>query len=137
MAHHAIRIALLVASMTVASTPAVLAKTAAGPGSDQVTGAGTPASEWGYVVSRKPHAVTYAPSPKNQGNSTGGTNTVTWTETGKYEVTMPGLASDTSAVAPTPPRTAARRCVVQIWDTNGADEANDPACFTTGVSLND
>ncbi len=91
---------------------------------------------WGYVVVRRPHSTTYAPAPRDRGNSTGGVNSVTWTEPGHYEVTMPGLANDTSAVAVSPLGTVPRRCVVGIWFTNGSEEVIDVACFTrTGAPV--
>jgi hypothetical protein len=93
--------------------------------------------EWGYVVVRRAMAPTYAPAPKDQGNSTGGVNSVTWTETGHYEVTMPGLATESGAVLVSPLGDKPRRCVVEIWFTNATDEIIDVACFTrTGTPVN-
>jgi hypothetical protein len=71
-----------------------------------------PPATWGYVVVRKAHSPTYTPAMKDRGNSKGGVNSVTWTAKGNYEVSMPGLANDTSAVVVSPVGTVARRCVV-------------------------
>lgn len=91
-------------------------------------------TRWGYVVSRRINAPTYAPRPMDQGNSSGHPNTVTWTETGHYEVTMPGLADAGGAVVVSPLGVKPRRCVVEIWFIDGSDELIDLACFTRSGS---
>jgi hypothetical protein len=124
MSRQAIRLAALATLLAIPAIPvAATASALAGIHPDL---AGSP---WGYVVVRKPHAATYTPAAMDRGNSAGGTNSVTWTEPGRYEVSMPGLANDTSAVAVTAMSPMARRCVVAGWFTNGSEELIDVDCF--------
>ncbi len=142
MGRNRIRIAATVALVTLAIVPAVT--NAAPLAATTVTATSRPTAArpglissplWGYVVVRRARSVTYTPAANDRGNVLNGVNSVTWTETGHYEVRLPGLANDTSAVALSPLGTVARRCVVQDWFIDGADELIDVACFAlTGVA---
>ena len=55
-----------------------------------VAEASTP-PHWGWVTARKPTTASYTPAAKDQGNSSGGTNTVARSTAGRYVITFGGL----------------------------------------------
>jgi hypothetical protein len=75
-------LAVVTASLTSVATPSV--------GS-----AGTVQSLWGWVTARNPTMSSYQPAAKDQGNSSGGTNTVVRNQVGEYVVTFGGLDAGT------------------------------------------
>jgi hypothetical protein len=77
----------------------------------------------GYVWGNDPAAAQYTPNSAYQFNSTGASNTITRTATGRYTVTLPGLgmdqvllgASNRGTVHVTAHHTTSKRCEVVGW----------------------
>ncbi len=89
----------------------------------------TRTGRYAYVVSDKPSAATFKPTSYRQFNSTGGTNTITRTATGRYTVSLPGLGSATSGGHPqvTAYGAVKARCNIMNWTTD-ADVKAQVSC---------
>jgi hypothetical protein len=88
--------------------------------------------QWGWVVAREPKAASYTPDALDQGNSSGGVNTVDRTSKGNYVVHMPGISASGTAlgVALVSAMSSARRvCIVGEWDAGGTEEIVYVRCF--------
>ncbi len=80
-------------------------------------------TSWAWLTDQNPTDVhAYTPPAVDQGNSSGGTNTVTYLGTGRYHVTMSGVGATGGAVNVTPLGSAARLCNMSGWGAVGADE---------------
>jgi hypothetical protein len=94
----------------------------------------TPLSIWAWVVARQPSVASYTPSAVNRGNSSGGTNHVTRSGPGQYEVLLPGVgesnANEGGMVHVTALDPGAHNCAVGEWNpgTPTTDEVVDVAC---------
>lgn len=77
---------------------------------------------WGWVVARQPSTTDYTPAGKDQGNSSGSTNTVHRNGKGNYTVTFGGLATAGGALIHVSPLgTAPRLCIIDDWGPSGSD----------------
>ena len=80
-------------------------------------------TSWAWLTDQNPNDVhTYTPAAVDQGNSSGGTNTVKYKGTGRYYVTMAGVGATGGVVNVTPLGSAARLCNMSGWGAVGADE---------------
>lgn len=71
----------------------------------------------------------YTPSPHHQFNSTGGTNTITRTSTGVYDVVLDNLDSEGGTVKVTAFGATASYCKAADWRGTGSDELVEVRCF--------
>lgn len=113
----------------------ILLVLAAGPGT-AVAGAPVArpglfnATSWGYVVVRQPNANMYEPAAMDRGNSTGGSDLVTHTGHGTYEVGFAGIGTSGGSALVSPLGSSSRRCAVDIWFQDSANELVDIDCYT-------
>jgi hypothetical protein len=92
-------------------------------------------TRWGYVWANLAGNPSYTPDVRYQGNSTGGTNTVTRISPGNYEVTLPGLGGPGGAVHVTAYGSGSESCYLAVTGTVGADETVKVVCKNaTGVN---
>ena len=105
-----IPVSALLLVLTLAATPT----SAATRGVTSAQPQAVPADLWGWVVARQPSTIAYTPLAKDQGNSTGGTNTVERQSAGVYTVHYPGLvgAGETGISLVSALTTQPRYCVV-------------------------
>lgn len=71
----------------------------------------------------------YTPSTHHQFNSTGGTNTITRTSTGVYDVVLDNLDSEGGTVKVTAFGSTSAYCKAADWDGTGTDELVEVRCF--------
>jgi hypothetical protein len=74
-----------------------------------------------YLWANSPTSASYTPSALYQFNSEGGTNTITRTAAGTYDVRLAGISTQGGTVLVTAYGTSSDRCKVGSWLPSGAD----------------
>ncbi len=82
-----------------------------------------------YLWADDETSAAYTPNPHHQFNSTGGTNTVTRSSTGVYDVVLDNLGSEGGTVKVTAFAATSHYCKAADWDASGADELVEVRCF--------
>jgi hypothetical protein len=85
--------------------------------------------ERAYLWANDPSSAAYTPSLSYQYNSGGGTNTVTRSSIGVYQVTLPGIGTSRGHVEITAYGSDSSRCKVASWGASGSDELVNVRCF--------
>jgi hypothetical protein len=93
-----------------------------------------------FVLDDSPTSANYTPT--NSYNSTGGTNTIALTKTGKYTVTLPGFAKaggdvQVTAVNGKDISTNAARCKTSGWTNSASATTVDVLCFNSAGAAAD
>ena len=86
---------------------------------------------WGYVWGDDPTSSSYTPTLTYQGNSSGGTDTITRSGTGSYEVDMPGIGGDGGNVQISAFGEPQDHCSDGGYFGSGSTEVIDVICFDT------
>jgi hypothetical protein len=84
-----------------------------------------------YVWANQQGAASYTPSLSYQYNSTGGTNTITRSGVGVYQVRLPGAGNVSGHVQVTAYGSGSTRCKVQSWTSTVTAKLVNVRCFDT------